>query len=302
MPHQPHPTAKLDERSARREVDELLAHASHYSAGREFAELMRFVARFRRYSPFNAMLAHIQKPGARFVAPAHRWARDYRRRVKPAARPIVLLQPRGPVIFAFDVSDTESLADAKPLPREVEYPFEVRGGKVGKELCWTMENAKRDGIRVEERDAGSQGAGQIAVAAPGAVVLFPDKLRPKPTYAEFPVRYDVLLNHKHSPEAKYSTLVHELAHLYCGHLGTPNDEPWWPDRCGVPHRVAECEAESVAFVVCRRIGIDTPSEEYLSQYVTSDARIPDISLDRVLNVAGLIEQMGRGQMRVRKYS
>ncbi len=35
------------------------------------------------------------------------------------------------------------------------------------------------------------------------------------------VRYELLLNAKHSPEQKYATLAHELAHLYCGHLGSP---------------------------------------------------------------------------------
>ena len=39
------------------------------------------------------------------------------------------------------------------------------------------------------------------------------------------------LNDDLSPESRYVTLAHELGHLYCGHLGTPN-EKWWPDRRG----------------------------------------------------------------------
>src|SRR5207248_2429484 len=57
-----------------------------------------------------------------------------------------------------------------------------------------------------------------------------------------------------SAEARYAILVHELAHLYCGHLGTPNDK-WWPDRRGLPHVAREFEAESVCFLVCERLGI-----------------------------------------------
>ena len=35
-----------------------------------------------------------------------------------------------------------------------------------------------------------------------------------------------------SRESRYATIVHELGHLYCGHLGTPNAK-WWPDRLGL---------------------------------------------------------------------
>src|SRR4051812_33671097 len=65
-----------------RALDELFQVARHQRSCGAF-ELLRFVARFRLYSPFNAMLVHLQMPGATFVAPAHRWARDYGRRIKP---------------------------------------------------------------------------------------------------------------------------------------------------------------------------------------------------------------------------
>jgi hypothetical protein len=245
------------------------------------------------------MLAHIQMPGARFVAPAHRWLRYYDRRVRPGARPIVLLQPMGPVMFAFDVSDTEPLPDARPIPRDVENPFGVRAGWIGNELDRSIENAKRDGIRIVQRDAGSQSAGQIGTARPGATVRFLIKSRPKAEYVDVPVRYELLLNAKHPREVQYVTLAHELAHLYCGHLGTPN-ERWWPDRRGLEHSICEFEAEAAAFLVCSRLGIDNPSDEYLSGYVRAHSTTPPISLDRVLAAAGLIEHMGREPMKPRK--
>jgi hypothetical protein len=185
------------------------------------------------------------------------------------------------------------------LPRDVENPFEVRAGRVGDELTQSVENAKRDGIRVAERDAGSQSAGEIALAKPGAAVRFLIRTHPEPEHRDLPVRYELLLNTKHSPEAKYVTLVHELAHLYCGHLGTPNED-WWPDRRGLSETIREFEAESVAFLVCSRLGIENPSDEYLSGYVKGNESTPPISLDCVLKSAGLIEQMGRKRMKLRK--
>jgi hypothetical protein len=51
----------------------------------------------------------------------------------------------------FDVSDTAPLPNARPLPVRVEDPFQVRSGKIGGQLELTIENAKRDGVRVSER-------------------------------------------------------------------------------------------------------------------------------------------------------
>jgi hypothetical protein len=50
-----------------------------YNSSDAYLELMRFVGRFRFYSPFNAMLIHTQMPGAHFVCTALRWQRDYHR-------------------------------------------------------------------------------------------------------------------------------------------------------------------------------------------------------------------------------
>jgi len=205
----------------------------------------------------------------------------------------------GPVMFAFDVSDTEPLPDARPLPKDIDNPFGVRSGRIGHELERSIENAKRDGIRVVQREAGSQSAGQIGIARPGGTVRFLVKSKPKVEYLNVPVQYELLLNGKHTREVQYVTLAHELAHLYCGHLGTPNDT-WWPDRRGLEPSICEFEAEAVAFLVCSRLGIDNPSDEYLSGYVRTHSTTPAISLDRVLTAAGLIEQMGRGRLTPRK--
>lgn len=67
---------------------------------------MRFIARFRFYSPFNEMSIHIQMPGANVVCTALKWQRDYHREIKLGARPIVILQPMGQILFVFDASDT----------------------------------------------------------------------------------------------------------------------------------------------------------------------------------------------------
>lgn len=95
------PSAKWDRDTAGRALDELFSLARQYKSSKAYFELLGFIGRFRFYSPFNAMLVHIQMPGAIFVAPPSRWRREYRREIKAGARPLVILQPMGPVMFVF---------------------------------------------------------------------------------------------------------------------------------------------------------------------------------------------------------
>jgi hypothetical protein len=274
---EPETPARLwDDEANKRILDELFTHVSSYRTTAAYRQLLDFVSQFPFYAPFNAMLVHVQKPGARYVRPAHRWWQDYGRRIRPGAQPLVILQPMGPVMFVFDVSETEGDA----IPPEIENPFAVRGGRVEKQLERTVDNAGRDGIRITETRLGSQQAGSIRItASPRLTIRFSES-------NEVPLRYELLLNLNHEATARYATLVHELAHLYCGHLGTP-DVRWWPDRRGLSHDVREFEAESVAYLVCRRTGIEPKSDEYLAGYLKSNDEIPSISLDCVLKVAGL---------------
>jgi hypothetical protein len=297
------PAFEWEQDAAKRALDELFTLTFQYKTSQAYRGLLQFVARFRFYSPFNAMLIHIQMPGAKFVAPPNRWVRDYSRKIKVGARPLVILQPMGPVMFVFDVSDTEPRKDALPLPPEVDRPFEVRKGQIGSELEGVVENAKRDGIRLNKAYDGSQSAGSIRhvdkdIKGTQRFLSGVNQHR-NPVFIDIPIRYDLLVNEKLGREAQYATLVHELAHLYCGHLGTPNSK-WWPDRRGLSHEVREFEAESVTYLVCSRIGVDNPSEQYLSNYVGANEKVPALSLDCVMKADGLVETMSQQKMKPRK--
>ena len=290
------PAEEWEARATQRVLDELFCFARQYRRSDAYNLLLDFVASFRSYSPFNALLVRAQMQGARFVAPAHRWIKDYGRTVKSNATPLVILQTMGPVMFVFDVSDTEPGPFAKPLPPEVDKPFEVRNGRIVDELDKTINNAKRDGIRILSRKDGSQSAGAISPAAgPPLVFDMGNDRSGNPKLVTVPTRYEMIVSQTMKLEAQYATVVHELAHLYCGHIGTPNSK-WWPDRRGLEDDVREFEAESVAYLVCARLGIDNPSETYLAGYLGVNEEVPDISLDLVMKSAGLIEKMAKGKM------
>ena len=222
---QGHRGEALDREAIRGALDELFENARQFNSSQAYLELMQFIGRFRFYSPFNAMLMHIQMPGARFVATARRWGRDFHRQVKVGAQPVVILQPMGPVLFVFDVTGTEPLPGAPPLPGWVERPFEVRNGTIGTELVWAVENAKRDGVRVSERPHGSQRAGSIQRAATTEYLDVLTAGTPAPKRLNVPLRYELLLNSNLSRGARYATLVHELGHYAASRI--------MPRRCAL---------------------------------------------------------------------
>lgn len=92
-------------------VDDLFRQALRAQGNQALPDFLNFLARFRRYSLFNAMLIRVQRPGALAVASRQRW-RGYGRTVAPDAVPIVILLPFGPVQFIYDVGDTQG----PPLP------------------------------------------------------------------------------------------------------------------------------------------------------------------------------------------
>ena len=103
--------------------------------------------------------------------------------------------------------------------------------------------------------------------------------------------FSITINSSYSVNEKYSTLIHELAHIFCGHLGL-NKTSWWESRTGLKVQSVEVEAESVSFLVCKRNRLKTTSEAYLSNYIKDHKEIPPISFDTILTVAGYIEKMG----------
>jgi hypothetical protein len=289
----------MDLESVRGALDELFLLARHYRESSKFLELLRFVGSFKRYSAFNAMLVYVQMPGARYVLPAGQWQKRYGRLPKRDAQALVMLQPNGPIMFGFDVSQTEG----KPLPAQIDNPFEARGELDQREFDLVIDNAKRDGVLVKQKPLGSTLGGYVRNAAdPGhriGVSTISDSSRTLSVDdAQVSLFAEVTLNSNLPLTTNFATVTHELGHLYCGHVGSPN-EKWWPDRRGVDRTTCEFEAESVSYVVCQRAGIDTPAAEYLHGYVGANREVPRISLDVVFKAAKQVEAMRQRKLKPR---
>lgn len=248
-------------------LSRMLDDAAAYQCGAHYRDLLRFVARMRRFSPYNALLLHYQKPGLKWAATGRDWRTRWKRAVKKDARPLVVLVPYGPVGFVYDVLDTEALPGAPELPRDA-FAFPA-AGEVGKPmLAAVMAAVEAGGVRIVEVDAGDARGGSIEAAAG---------------------RYTLRVNRNHPRPTRFTTIAHELAHLHLGHLGA-DAKRRIPDRRGVPEARAEVEAESVAWLVASRHGVEAGSDAFLSKHIEACEPLGrTLNVERVMRAGGAVE-------------
>ena len=195
----------------------------------------------------------------------------------------------GPVAFVFELTDTYG---KDPFPEELINPFKAKGTLSKATLDNLINNLRSEAVLYIEADRGTSSAGYIQKNnTQREEVIVRNK---KEIWVK--ILYNMVVNRSHPPETKFATILHELGHLYCGHLGIP-DPKWkaWNDRCQISKNEREFEAESICWLVCERMGIKNPSAEYLSGYLDDHEDIPDISIDTVLKSVNIIESMINGR-------
>ena len=131
--------------------------------------------------------------------------------------------------------------------------------------------AYTDGFR-----AGAGYAAQIELLANPREIVIPIN---KKDNIKYKAHYLISVNETLSVSARYTSIMHELGHFFCRHLIPPYGTDWWNVR-RLSHADKEFEAESVAWLVCERLNINNPSENYLAGYQAE--MIPDnVSIDHI---------------------
>lgn len=263
--------------STRALLDQLLADSKVYKSTDSYKALLAFIVRLRNVAPFNAMLLQLQKPGLTYAASAHDWKNRFARAVKEDARPLLILWPFGPVATVYDVLDTFDPRNPQQdgLPENIATFFAAGEITQGRIKSFEGLLAKKR-IALRWVDEGDASAGRICLEAPGKE----DKDK----------NYLIKLNRNHNPATQFTTLAHELGHLFLGHLG-PNKLLSAPNRASLTHAAEEIEAESVAYLVCERNGVKTKSETYLSNFVAAGLSADSLDLYRITHAAGHVESV-----------
>ncbi|MDP8981331.1 MAG: ImmA/IrrE family metallo-endopeptidase [Acidobacteriota bacterium] len=256
--------------AARSLLDQLLTDSRLYTRSKDYKDLLDFVVKLRNFAPFNAMLLQVQKPGLSYAASAHDWRYRFGRETKEGARPLLILWPFGPVAFVYDVLDTEGQA----LPTDVASFF--AHGPIGEQrLSSFMPRLGNKGIEWCWVDAGDKLAGSIRVIK-------------RATTDKEGTQYRLHINRNHDAAVQFTTLAHELGHLFLGHLGSDKMLNV-PGRASMDDGQRELEAESVAYLVTARNGVTSKSEKYLANYVEENTTVDNIDVYQVMRAAGQVE-------------
>lgn len=137
--------------------DELVGLTQGYRNSTRYLEFISFVAKIKNYSAYNVALIYSQNPNVTFVASKTDWKRRHNRTIKADARPLIILAPFHPVLFVFDVADTEG----EPLPDRVFSPFGAKGDLPAFAVKNLYKLAKKLKVIIREEPRGINSAGCI---------------------------------------------------------------------------------------------------------------------------------------------
>ncbi len=255
-----------------------LAQTLQQGKSEKLLEYLGMMSRFHQYSFGNCILIAMQRPDATLVAGFGRW-KEMNRFVKKGEKGIAILAPlvgkKRKVESGSESAESTSSEKANGESAKVLYGFRLvyvfdvtqtegqelpeftsLGGDPGDKLEKLDAIIRSKGIELEyveslpfDANGMSQG-GKISI----------NSTRPRPQM--------------------FSTMVHELAHELLH---------WGDRRESTTKVVRETEAESVAYVVCRAVGLEcsTRASDYI-QLWSGDEKVLMQSLELIRNVASKI--------------
>lgn len=276
-------------------IDQLYQEVSEYKTPQKFKDLLSFCVKFKRLSPFNAMLVNMQCPGAKFVLNAWQWRKLYNRVIKSGARPLIILSTFGPIDYVFDVNDTLDIDPSQPskiidniiYEKTIELPINKNIiDDIIRKLPYL-------GIHASESSFGKGFNGFLRHLPMQERYSIEAKYGRDQDPIYIPIYYHIEINKEETFNNKFSTLIHELAHFFCHHLPAPaTPDLWWNQR-NLTLDIEEFEAETCAYLVCHRLNIDTKGQTlmYLDGYFQKNHTIIGVSISNILRASYEIEKL-----------
>jgi predicted metallopeptidase len=263
-------------------IDELFKRSKKYKGSEEFFRFINFVSRFNHYSRFNTMLVYLQDESVTFFGGYNFWKKNFGRNVKEDARPYVILQPFSPVMLVYDVFQTEG----KETPQEFlknglgTNPFDVKGTIDSQILDDAIAIAGSWGIKILFKPLSFFNAGYVTTIFKGSL--------------------QIALKEGMSCEQNLAVLIHELGHLFLGHTGHEvlrrktkegKEKEMKLIKRNLSRTGEELEAETISFLICKKLGLETRAAEYLAGYISSEKDLEEFSYELVIKTADKIEQL-----------
>lgn len=245
--------------------------------GEKFKRYLAFAARFHKYSANNTLLVLVQRPNATRVAGYKRW-RELGRQVRRGEEGLKILAPifrtfedeqsgekarmlcSFKVVKVFDVSQTEPLPGAEPMPDKPR-PEALRGDSAAARALERslLAFCGSAGVPVSEDDAELD---HLSPGANGVYLLWEKR---------------IVLRSALQADGRAKTLAHELAHhlLHRDSAATEEDRP-----------TLEAKAEGTAYAVLSYFGVD--ASEYSFAYVARWAESKEVVKAALANIQNAV--------------
>lgn len=271
----------------RHAIDELFHRSLMFKNTKEYLDFFRFIGKVLHYSYYNATLVYSQNHDVIYFGTPSYWEKKFNRKVRPDARPYVIIVPFGPAALAYDLYETEGEETPDELLRKGFRGelFKVYGNFSEELLEKIIKNLAEYKIFVNHRHLRFNKAGETFYEEEGII--------------------NIDITNKLNTPQEFSTLIHELAHHFLGHLGNnvlikekeitrgENKGKIRQEKIIIKGRwvqpdIQEIEAETVAFLICSRRNLEKHPYEYLSFHL-NDENIKEISVETIIKVADEIE-------------
>lgn len=260
-------------------IDELLRRSWRFRNTKEFTKFFDFIARFHHYSRYNTMLVYIQNRAVTFFGGVSFWKKKFGRTIKEDARPYIILAPNGPVMLVYDVFETEGRESPEEFLEKGlgNKPFEVKGKIEEKIFERAIEEAKKWGIEISIKPLSYFNAGYVTTIFKGHL--------------------EICLKEGMNEEENFAVLIQELSHLFLGHTGHKHilyqgkEKPTELLQRKLSRTAEELEAETISYLICQKLGLESRSAEYIAGYIKSDKDLIEFSYETVIRTADKIEKL-----------
>lgn len=276
------PDKKSQKERIKEITDQLEAGIQDLFESDKFKEYLTCMSKFHNYSLNNTLLIAMQKPDATFVAGYKAWQTDHGRYVRSGERGIKILAPCKYKVTVQSTNDgtLENCGDdgetkvMEYLKFKITHVFDISQTE-GKEL---------PSLGIDELSGGVDEYHNMYKAllhiCPVPIVQEDIKGGAKGYYSDAEQRIAILTGMSEMQTIK--TMIHEIAHQKMHSSGTRTlDMP-------IDRHTKEVEAESVAYTVCQRYGLDT--SDYSFGYIAGWSSGKDMaelksSLERIRSAA-----------------
>lgn len=246
----------MSKRKVKGLLKELDERIDKIQSSKEFKEYLQFFSRFHDYSYRNILLIKMQKPDAKLVAGYKQWQKKFNRYVKKGEEGIMILAP-----YKYKKKVTElkkELVDGNVIEKEVEkeksfvsfrpvYVFDVSQTK-GDPVPTLDTSIKDNNINI--LDSLIRMADNLNIGV---------EFKPlRKGLKGFSKNGDVVVDESLNNTEKAAVLAHEIAHELLHYESEGNQE--------LTQEIMELEAETVAYIVMYRFGIEINSDKYLALY------------------------------------